>query len=100
MRSRAARIGRIRLKSGGAEIRLFDRPDLGLGRRLVAGAQFISDSYGAELSGYLVIGWGPDGQYRLGWSLDKRSWVGPSAFPSYVGDIVRREVIAGGLWDD
>lgn len=89
----AARIGKIRLKSGGAEVRVLGRdcrPDgesyKGL---IVQHARAIADTTD-DMVGFVVVGIFADGTHNCGFRLDKDCVVGRTMLPSYVADVVRR----------
>lgn len=97
----AARIGRIRLKSGGAEVRLIrqETPDPGDENwrgKIIEAARAISgfDEPGSELVGYVVVGLFSDGACSTGWRYDaKRSPIPRALMPAYVAEIIRRDVV-------
>lgn len=88
-----ARIGKVRMKSGGAEVRVLRpavRPDgesyKGL---IVRHARMIADDE-ADMVGFVVVGIFADGTHNCGFRLDKDATVGRTMLPSYVADVVRR----------
>lgn len=92
-----ARIGRIRMKNGGADVRVLDRDpvnpnDEDWRGKIVANARGIAES--GELAGYLVIGMFADGSYSMGFRYDhERTPIPLSLIPSWTEEIIRRELI-------
>jgi len=83
------RIGRVRLKSGGADVHLLPISTASdVSKALVRNARTISECEG--LTGYFIIGLYKDGSHNLGFRIDPEGVVGPTMAPSYVADIVRR----------
>lgn len=97
----AARIGKIKLKSGGAEVRVLhrDAPNLnGDNWRgdIVRHAREIAGlgSPGSDLVGFVVIGLFSDGCSSLGYAWDKdRVPVPRTLLPAYVAEVIRRDLI-------
>lgn len=97
-----ARIGKVRMKSGGAEIRVLrtPMPDLNgtenWGGRLIANAKSVA-SYsepGSELVGYVLIGLFSDGSNSSGvrWDDDKTP-IPRTLMPAYVEELVRTQLL-------
>ncbi len=97
-----ARIGRIRMKNGGAEVRLIrnEKKDDG-GKENWCGdivrcarkcAEYsVPDS---ELVGFVVIGLYSDGCSSVGWRYDpKRSPIPRALLPTYVAEVIRRDLV-------
>ena len=95
----AARISRVRMKSGGAEIRVFQRPDCGIADRrgeLMRHARIVVDGSEANdaLVGHMVIGFFASGKSSVGCYHDQDTCRIPRALlPAWIEDIVRREMI-------
>jgi hypothetical protein len=97
----AARIGRIRMKSGGADLRVLsrkeDNPNGESWRgKIIENAKAVADydEADSELVGYLVLGIFSDGQTSLGFRVDKdRCPVPRSLMPSWIAELVRRDMI-------
>lgn len=96
-----AHIGRIRMKNGGADVRVLNRdpvnPDGENWRgKIIENARVIAafDEPGSELVGYLMIGIFTDGKTSLGFRHDKERCPIPlSLMPSWVAELVRRDMI-------
>lgn len=91
-----ARIGKIRLKAGGAEVRLLRRdvrPDgenyQGL---IIKHARMIAENE-PDMVGFVVVGIFADGSYDCGLRLDADAVIGRTMLPSYVADVLRRAVL-------
>ena len=83
------RIGRFRLKSGGAWVSVLPQSNASeTAQRLIRNARAISEYEG--LSGYFVIGLFKDGTYSISFQIDEDGVIPPTLAPSYVADIVRR----------
>ena len=98
----AARIGRIRMKAGGAEVRVIHqerKDDSGKENwrgQIIEGARRIANFSEAdsELVGYFVIGLYSDGSSSTGWRYDaKRSPIPRALMPSYVAELIRRDMV-------
>jgi len=89
------RIGRVRMKDTGFEFRVIPGvvdPETDMGARLLGSARHISQS--DDLSGYLVIAFTESGAYQSAFRWDDdRSPIPRSLMPSYVAELVRREMI-------
>ncbi len=97
-----ARVGKIKLKAGGAEVRVIHTPtpdadgaENWLGK-IVDNARGVA-SYsepGSELCGYMVMGLYSDGTCSTAFRYDaKRSPIPRALLPSYVAEIIRRDMI-------
>lgn len=87
-----AKIGRIRLKSGGAEIRLFERePDRPIEKemRRHVGLLIHEDS---PLSGFAIATVYEDGSVDFGFMRHRDCKVPEEMFPSLMADICRNRV--------
>ena len=98
----AARIGRIRMKDGGAEVRvLHSRPGPDGGddwrgavvRNARAVAEFATEE--APLVGYLLIGFYDDGTNSVGFRYDSnnRNAIPTNLIPAWTAEIIRRHMI-------
>jgi len=97
-----ARIGKVRMKSGGAEVRLIrqERTDAGgtenwRGDILRCAKKCVEYSEpGSELVGFVVLGLYSDGASSVGWRHDPARAVIPRALlPAYVEEIIRRDLV-------
>lgn len=96
-----ARIGRVRMKDGGAVVRVLDRKlDSPNGEnwrgKIMENARAVAsfDQEGSELVGYLLLGIYSDGQSSFGFRYDaERCPIPRSLIPSWIAEIVRRDMI-------
>jgi hypothetical protein len=96
-----ARIARVRMKSGGADVRVLDRrTDSPNGEnwrgKIIENARAVADydEPNSSLVGYLLIGIFHDGQTSVGFRYDKeRCPVPRSLMPAWIAELVRRDMI-------
>lgn len=96
----AARIGRVRMKNGGADVRVLHCHQVS-GRenyrgKLVDHARIIGDmdEPGSELVGFVLIGLFSDGKSTVGCRFDPTTSPIPRALlPAYVAEIIRRDLV-------
>lgn len=98
----AARIGKIRMKAGGAEVRVLRR-DLpnnqgteNYSGKIIECARNIAGygQPGSELTGFVVLGLYADGATSIGWRYDATASVVPRAMlPGWVSEVLRRDII-------
>jgi hypothetical protein len=96
-----ARIGRIRMKNGGADVRVLDnKMDSANGEswrgKVIENAKAVAafDQEGSALVGYVLIGIYSDGQTSVGFRYDKdRCPVPRSLMPAWIAELVRRDMI-------
>lgn len=82
------------MREGGADLRLFDRrPMSELEEILVGHARQIADGFGPRLAGFMVIGWDQTGEYNMGSRVPYESAIPLTLLPSWIADIVRRELV-------
>lgn len=102
------RIGKIRMKAGGAEVRVLDRSaDAANGENwrgmLVRHARDIA-SYEREdsrLVGFVVIGLFSDGGHSLGFRYDPESSLIPRRLlPAYIEELIRADMVTRPLSND
>lgn len=99
----AARIGRIRMKNGGADIHVLPQPNAPLADdedyrgALIRNARAVADMGTAEdpLVGYVLIGIYDSGQTSAGFRYfsDNANAIPRSLIPSWIAEICRRELI-------
>lgn len=97
-----ARIGRVRMKNGGADVRILDRapvnPDGDDWRGALNRAAREIAANGTDtqpLVGYFIAGFFKDGATSTGFRYDPELCVIPRALmPSWVAEIVRRDLIS------
>lgn len=96
-----ARIGRIRMKNGGADVRVLNREPVNPNGedwrgKIVANARGVADQATDEapLVGYLVVGLYADGASSVGFRYDyDRCPVPRMLIPAWVAEILRRDMI-------
>lgn len=99
-----ARIARVRMKSGGADIRVLDRKPVNLGGEDWRGdimssarnvAEFATDEN--PLAGFVVLGIFKDGCSSLGWRYDPGTARIPRLLlPYWVSEMIRRDILTAG----
>lgn len=102
----AARIGKIRLKAGGAEVRILhqEQPNPGGENwrgKLIEHARKIASYSGpkSDLVGYVIVGLYSDGGHASSVRWDRnRTPIPRRLMPSYVAEIVREEMVT--IWPD
>lgn len=98
----AARIGRVRMKNGGADVHVLESkpgPDGAEDWRgaVVRNAKAVAEmgTDASPLVGYLLIGIFGDGATSVGFRVDEDRCVVPRAlFPAWVAEIVRRDLVS------
>ena len=91
------RIGRVRMKNGGADVRVLHTPvreDDGenWNGKMIANARHLADF--GPVASYVVVAVYEDGTYALGWRGDPElTRIPRMAWPSFVAEIMRREII-------
>jgi len=99
-----ARIGRIRMKNGGAEVRVLtskpgpDGADDWRGA-IVRNARAVAEmgTNDNPLAGYVLVGIFEDGGTSVGWryNFEARNAIPRMLLPSWLAEIVRRDLISG-----
>ena len=88
-----AKIGRIRLKSGGAEIRIFSRPEE---RRVESELRsHVEELIGREepMTGFVVFAtYNAAEDFQLGYMSTVKCPIPETLFPSFVADALRRRL--------
>lgn len=93
-----ARIGRVRMKNGGADVRVIQRQDEGEDWRgtVIRNARTVADhaTEDAPLVGYLLIGFYGDGCSSVGFRYDpERTPIPRALMPAWVEEVVRRDML-------
>lgn len=96
-----ARIGRIRMKSGGADVRVLHRAETNFDGddwrgRIVAHAKSVAGQATDEapLVGFLIVGMFQDGGCSTGFRWDNVRCPVPRALvPAWVAEVARRDII-------
>lgn len=93
------RIGKVRLK-GAATILPFRQTERDyLQDCLIRNAAQIANFFAAgEMDGYVILGWDKNGVYTKGCRLPFEGAIGLTMFPSWIADVMRRDLIASGNW--
>ena len=98
----AARIGKIRLKAGGAEVRVLHQAVREDGENykgeLVKDARLIADDP-QDMVGYVVVALFADGTYNRSWRLDADAAIGRTMLPAYVAEVIRSDVLTRPIAD-
>lgn len=96
-----ARIGRVRMKNGGADVRVLNREPINADGedwrgKIVSNARGVADQATdkAPLVGFVVLGFFADGGYSLGYRYDYENCPVPrTLIPAWVEDVLRRDMI-------
>lgn len=87
------RIGRVRHKATGQEIRVIQRSELkGHAATLVERAACVAKWYPEEMGAFFVIGVGKDGSYSASYHVDDSFPLSGMMFMAYVNEAMRREI--------
>ena len=92
----AARIGKVRMKSGGAEVRVLRRELVDQSAKIIKYARKIAEMSkpGEALVGFVTIGLFEDGKTSIGCHYDPTTSVVPRALlPTWVAEVIRRDLI-------
>lgn len=96
----AVRIGKIKLKAGGAEVRILERPTRPDGESwagaIVQAAQTVAsfEEPGTELIGFFVIGFYSDGGRSSGFRWDPvKAPFDRRLLPGFAAEIIREDLI-------
>ena len=96
------RIGKVKLKAGGATLHKLEAPagDEIQHQMRISAARIAGTFDEGEMRGYVAIGWNAEGGYKVGWRMDVAdSSIGFTLMPSWIADIMRRELIQTRVWD-
>jgi hypothetical protein len=100
----AARIGRVRFKNGGAELRIINNAKAEAGEEdhrgaLVKNARSVAEMGKADdpLVGYVLVGLFASGGSSVGWryDFDAISAIPRMLVPAWIAEIIRRDIISG-----
>lgn len=95
----AARISRVRMKSGGADVRVIEgltplHEDDWRGDILRNARQIVEWSNDVPLVGYVVVGLFANGKTSTGWRYDGQKCPVPmSILPAWVAEVIRRDIV-------
>lgn len=90
------RISRVRLKAGGADVRVLRGSDYGeMARKCIDYSRTIVEQKRRDLVGFIVIGWASDGSYSMGCHLaqDSPCTIPRALLPSWVSEVIRRDIV-------
>lgn len=98
-------IGRVRMKAGGAEVRVIRQPDAANNLRgvIVDHARKLANmgKPGGELVGFVWIGLYGDGTSSVGCRYDPKTSPIPRALlPAYVEEVIRRDLVTAAEAED
>lgn len=89
------RIGRVRMKGN---LALLPSPAADGSRDLVASLRKASDQilsfWPERVAGFVIVAWSLDGNWARGAGYHKHSPIGLTLAPSFVADILRRDIAA------
>lgn len=96
-----ARVGRIRMKNGGADIRVLNSEPINPNGedwrgKIIVDARGVADQAtdDAPLVGFIVIGMFSDGCTSVGFRYDKDRCPIPRALlPAWIAEVVRRDIV-------
>lgn len=63
-------------------------------RALIRHASEIAGYWPGHMGGFAVVAWGLDGRWARGVRISGKSFMGPTMLPSFIADILRRDVAA------
>lgn len=89
------RIGRVRLKAGGAELKLFRQTPAMIGHvELTHSARVMVDQhFPEEPISFVLLAWSDSGQFSVGWHHREESAIPRTLMPSYMAEVLRRRMI-------
>lgn len=83
------RIGRVKMKNGGADVHIFPcQKRSEVADSLVRNAREMSED--DQIEGYFVITLLEHGQYNLAFRLSRDGYLTPTMAPAYIAEVVRR----------
>ena len=85
-RSNPARIGRVRMKNGGADVRVLRSSGIAsdMGRDMTRSAGEIARMQGDELTGFVIVAWNDKAEASTSFSLSDFGVVHPEAAVHFV----------------
>ena len=94
------KIGRVKMKAGGADVRVLDRPQRdNTASDMIRASTMIADFFPDDMAGFVVVAWGSDGSHSMGYHVNtEKSPFGVGAIAAVVGDMIRRHLIEDGHW--
>jgi hypothetical protein len=90
------RIGRVRMKNGGADVRVLERKGLNpLGPAILRHADMFARNPGfGNIVGYYIVGWTAVGKTSTCWeTLDGKDQMPASRMPSLIEEVARRDLV-------
>lgn len=97
----ATRIGRVRMKDGGADVHVIRNRKMEAGGEdwrgtLAANARSVAEHHTEQcpLVGYIMLGVFKDGAYSIGYRWNSNTAPIPQTLlPTYVAEVIRRELV-------
>jgi len=83
------RIGKVTLKAAPDLVVLKNHNDFS--PKLMSYARHLCDKFARDTDGFVILCWDSEGSYDIGYSIGKKI-ITPSLMPSWVHDILMREV--------
>lgn len=100
MRQSVARIGRVKPKRGG-DFTIINKPNhTDAQEDILKNTRQIVEGLGHQLHSYVVVAWSDSGLYQMGTRISRKGPIGPTSAPSFVADIVRRELLGPIIVDE
>lgn len=88
------RIGRVRMKEGGADVKVMRVGGLGeLANLLARHARTIAQSFTPDLAGYFIIAWDKSGGFNCASRIPDECAIPLSLFPAWLAEVARRELV-------
>lgn len=96
------RIGKIKLKAGGAEVRILERPlqhapDSCAGTMLRHARALAEEDEGGEMVAMMVVAIWRHGGHSFGYRYDEDCPVSRKLLPSYVAEMVRADLVTDAI---
>jgi hypothetical protein len=92
-----ARIGRVKMKEGGADLRIIDGPEHQEGKeaRILSAARHVADESepGSTLEGFVIVAFYSDKCRNVIYELDGDHGLPRELIPAYVTELIRRKII-------
>lgn len=89
-------ISRVRMKDGGADVHVLGRNVADLSPRaaqMVDYARRAITVLQGDIAGFVIVAWDPEGLNTVGADMSGQNLIPRSLLPSWVADVVRRELV-------